>query len=107
MLLNLICQLCPNDEETSKNLWELLLDFVIEHKKVCGYKKIKKLCSNLKIYLKKNETNNLRDIFKKMLLFGVLKADPIKEFVEHVIKEGRVNDFAECSKLSEQVGVFC
>lgn len=40
-----------------------------------------------------------------MLLFGVLKADPIKEFVEHVIKEGRVNDFTESSKLSEQASL--
>lgn len=34
VLLNLICQLCPNDHESSKNLWVLLFHFVIEHKKV-------------------------------------------------------------------------
>jgi hypothetical protein len=34
VLLNLICQLCPNDHETSKNLWFLLLQFVIDYKKV-------------------------------------------------------------------------
>lgn len=34
VLLNLICQLCPNDGETSKNLWQLLLQFVLDYKKV-------------------------------------------------------------------------
>lgn len=34
VLLNLISQLCPNDQETSKNLWQLLLHFVSDHKKV-------------------------------------------------------------------------
>jgi hypothetical protein len=34
VLLNIICQLCPDDEENSKNLWSLLLQFVIDYKKV-------------------------------------------------------------------------
>jgi hypothetical protein len=34
VLLNLICQLVPNDLESSKNLWELLLTLVSENKKV-------------------------------------------------------------------------
>ncbi len=34
VLLNLICQLCPNDQETSKNLFVLLFHFVVDHKKV-------------------------------------------------------------------------
>ena len=34
VLLNLICRLCPNDEETSNTLWSLLLQFVIDYKKV-------------------------------------------------------------------------
>lgn len=84
VLLNLICQLCPNDSEASKNLFVLLFHFVVEHKK-------------------KNEINNLREIFKKMLLFGRLKEDPVKELIENVVKEGRVNDFTDCSNLNEQV----
>ena len=36
-----------------------------------------------------------------MLLFGVIKADPIRELLEYVIKEGRVNDFSDCSKLND------
>lgn len=34
VLLNLICQLCPNDLEMAKSLWNLLLQFVIDYKKV-------------------------------------------------------------------------
>jgi hypothetical protein len=34
VLLNIICQSCPDDEENSKNLWSLLLQFVIDYKKV-------------------------------------------------------------------------
>jgi hypothetical protein len=34
VLLNLICQLCPNDQETSKNLFVLLFHFVVDQKKV-------------------------------------------------------------------------
>lgn len=34
VLLNLVGQLCPNDIETSRSLWQLLLHFVNDHKKV-------------------------------------------------------------------------
>lgn len=34
ILFNLICQLRPNDQETSKSLWGLLFHFVNDHKKV-------------------------------------------------------------------------
>ena len=37
VLLNLICQLCPNDSETSKNLWLLLIQFVIDYKRVGNF----------------------------------------------------------------------
>lgn len=38
-----------------------------------------------------------------MLLFGRLKEDPVKELIEYVIKENRVNDFNEFSSaLNEQ-----
>lgn len=30
-----------------------------------------------------------------MLLFGRLKEDPVKELIEYVVKENRVNDFGE------------
>ena len=46
---------------------------------------------------KKNDSTNLRDIFQKMLLFGVSKPNPVKDLFDHVIKEGRVNDFSDCS----------
>lgn len=38
VLLNLICQLVPNDNESSKNLRHLLFQFVLEHKKVFLFK---------------------------------------------------------------------
>jgi hypothetical protein len=34
LLLNLICQLCPGDQETSNNLWSLLLQLINDCKKV-------------------------------------------------------------------------
>ena len=34
VLLNLICQLCPNDQDMCKSLWHLLLQFVMDYKKV-------------------------------------------------------------------------
>ncbi len=34
VLLNLICQMYPNDQETSKNLWLLLMQLVVDYKKV-------------------------------------------------------------------------
>lgn len=37
VLSNLICQLCPNDSETNKDLWDLLFHLVVEHKKVRFY----------------------------------------------------------------------
>jgi hypothetical protein len=38
-----------------------------------------------------------------MLLFGRLKDDPVKELLDYVVKEGRVNDFSESnSALTEQ-----
>ena len=40
VLLNLICQLVPNDYECSKNLRLLLFQFVLEHKEVFFYLKI-------------------------------------------------------------------
>ncbi|CAF0723942.1 unnamed protein product [Brachionus calyciflorus] len=84
VLLNLICQLVPNDNETSTNLRLLLFHFVVEHKK-------------------KNETHKIREVFKKMLLFGRLNQDPVKELVEYIMKEGRVNDFSEVNlTLNEQ-----
>lgn len=42
----------------------------------------------------------MRDIFKKMLLFGRLKEDPVKELIEYVVKENRVNDFGETMTTS-------
>lgn len=30
-----------------------------------------------------------------MLLFGRLKEDPVKELIEYVVKENRVNDFVD------------
>lgn len=39
VLLNLICQLVPNDNESSKNLRHLLFQFVLEHKKVFYFSK--------------------------------------------------------------------
>lgn len=39
-----------------------------------------------------------------MLLFGKHNKEPIKELVEHVIKEGKVNDFSDSNKaLNEEV----
>lgn len=39
-----------------------------------------------------------------MLLFGKHNQDPIKELVDYVIKEGKVNDFSDTnSALNEQV----
>jgi hypothetical protein len=38
-----------------------------------------------------------------MLLFGRLKEDPVKELIDYVVKEGRVNDFSESNNaLSDQ-----
>ena len=34
VLLNLICELCPKNIEASRNLWNMLLQYVIDHKKV-------------------------------------------------------------------------
>ena len=66
------------------------------------------LNSTFKIFyrngFKKNELGYLREIFKKMLLFGNLNQDPIKELLDFVIKEGRANDFAASnSSINEQV----
>jgi hypothetical protein len=58
-------------------------------------------------FLKKNELSNLREIFKKMLLFGKLKEDPVKELIEYIVKENRVNDFSDFSSLNEQVFFVC
>ena len=42
-----------------------------------------------------------------MLLFGVSKPNPVRDLFEYVIKEGRVNDFSDCSnKLNEFVSSF-
>ena len=39
-----------------------------------------------------------------MLLFGRLKECPVKELIDYVVKEGRVNDFSESTNtLNEQV----
>ncbi len=39
-----------------------------------------------------------------MLLFGRLKYDPVKELIDYVMKEGRVNDFSESSSsISDSV----
>ena len=55
------------------------------------------------MYIKKNELSNLCDIFRKMLLFGRLKDDPVKELIEYVVKENRVNDFVDnATSLNEQ-----
>jgi len=86
VLLNLISQLCPNDQETSRNLWQLLLNFVNDHKK-------------------KNELAYLKEIFKKMLLFKNLKNEksPIRELLDYVIEEGVANDFSDHNKsINEQ-----
>ncbi len=85
VLLNLICQLYPNDQESSKNLWLLLLQLVIDYKK-------------------RNELNNLREIFKKMLLFGKLNSNPIKELIDMILIDNQVIDFNNTSNtLNEQV----
>ena len=56
------------------------------------------------ITIKKNELGYLREIFKKMLLFGNKNEDPIKELIEYVIKEGRPNVFTDSvNNLSDQV----
>ena len=85
VLLNLICQLCPNNEETSKMLWNILLQFVNDYKK-------------------KNETTNLKEIFKKMLLFGNLNKYPIRELYNFIINEGITIDFNDFnnSSISDQ-----
>jgi hypothetical protein len=85
VLLNLICQLCPNNEETSKMLWNILLQFVNDYKK-------------------KNETTNLKEIFKKMLLFGNLNKYPIRELYNFIINEGITIDFNDYnnSSISDQ-----
>jgi len=86
VLLNLISQLCPNDQETSRSLWQLLLHFVNDHKK-------------------KNELAYLKEIFRKMLLFKNLKKEksPIRELLEYVIEEGVANDFSDHNKaINEQ-----
>jgi hypothetical protein len=39
-----------------------------------------------------------------MLLFGTLNADPIRELVDFIVKEGRINDFNDSSStITEQV----
>lgn len=81
VLLNLICQLCPNNQETSKMLWNILLQFVLDSKK-------------------KNETANLKEIFKKMLLFGNLNRYPIRELFEFITREGVTIDFTEFNNTS-------
>jgi ferritin len=85
VLLNLISQLCPGDVEVTKNLRHILLEFVHSCKK-------------------KNELNNIQEIFKKVLLFGKLINDPLKELLDIIIKDNVPIEFNQYSKnfLSEQ-----
>jgi hypothetical protein len=81
VLLNLICQLCPRNQETSKMLFNILLQLVNDYKK-------------------KNESANLKEIFKKMLLFGNINKYPIRELYDFIIHEGTTIDFTEFSNSS-------
>ena len=104
VLLNLICQLCPNDQETSKNFWLLLLQFVVDYKKVCEIWRHWSYSRLYFLFLKRNELNNLREIFKKMLLFGKLNADPIKELISAIAEDGQIMDFSsQTNALNDQV----
>ena len=55
-------------------------------------------------YKKKNETTNLKEIFKKMLLFGNLNKYPIRELYNFIINEGITIDFNDYnnSSISDQ-----
>jgi hypothetical protein len=60
----------------------------------------------LKFCFKRNELSNLREIFEKMLLFGKLNPNPIKELIESILADNRVLDFNKASStLNEQVNI--
>jgi hypothetical protein len=97
VLMNLLSQLCPGDEEISINLWRILLFCVNEYKR-------------------KNELFQLRDVFKKMLHFDtklgenaskqLLLINPIKDLLELVNKDGPNLDINKSKSSAKTSKVF-